>query len=628
MIQKENLLKLLLNKPVETPNENVPSYSDATTYTDSLNDTYTEKLGYGYYGTPYRIIKKGNKSLAFNTMQVTELEYIGNNLGYRVRTFLNEHLLDLYADDSGIYGLRMDYSSGVRIYLDYYEELSKSLLGRKISYDITSILTEVTGTSNLGDSVYNGTLKLNKSPIDSRFLIATSLIGQTYFAVIEYKINVGTANEYRYQRFAMSSITTDTPLIDDMYVSWEEENVQYAIGIIGKNAINQTKSNLYFYEVTGNMNAISYNSISYLQGVLCGSLLGRVNQTPQIRYRSLTDRYYSYSAVSDIVLDDWNLGYVVISRLNGNDRTELSRTTTEYMLDNQGNAYKNEADITILNDSVFAIETILTSPTTIRATFKQLIGNTMHGKVVIDNQSYSQTMLGFTFITNEFNLYKYSYQLNNTLYKINSVFKPNVYNGKPYLDRKSLVSTSGELYDITSNVVFARNLYNKSLVGDTINSIIHIPSNYLNENTIIREKLISETNDAIDDATEEIEKNEYEELYINFVDTFKVWDKNDKSVYQQKASYEMANQLQTELKMYVANFRVTNNDGTIVQSNLSDIPIVNGEGVLEICFEVKEGGAKTFEILDQNYDVVFATIDISNLSPGAYKLTEKVKVEG
>lgn len=169
MIQKENLLKLLLNKPVETPNENVPSYSDVATHTDSLNDTYTEKLGHGYYGTPYRIIKKGNVSLAFNSMQVTELKYIDNNLSYRVKTFLNENLLDLYADDNGIYGLRMDYSSGTRIYLDYYEDLNKSLLGRKISYDITSILTEVTGVSDLGYSVYNGTLKLNKSPIDRPF---------------------------------------------------------------------------------------------------------------------------------------------------------------------------------------------------------------------------------------------------------------------------------------------------------------------------------------------------------------------------------------------------------------------------------------------------------------------------
>ena len=86
--------------------------------------------------------------------------------------------------------------------------------------------------------------------------------------------------------------------------------------------------------------------------------------------------------------------------------------------------------------------------------------------------------------------------------------------------------------------------------------------------------------------TKEIEKNEYEDLYINFIDSFKVWDKNDKSTYQQRASYETAKQVNEGFKMYVANFRVTNNDGTTAQSDIGDIPIVDGEGVFEIMFQV------------------------------------------
>jgi hypothetical protein len=277
---------------------------------------------------------------------------------------------------------------------------------------------------------------------------------------------------------------------------------------------------------------------------------------------------------------------VVLSRLNGTTRTELSRTTTQFMSSSASTSYKNEVDIVILNDNVFAIETILTAPDKIQATFKQLIDGSLHGKVVLSDKDYTRTGLAFTFITNDFNLYRYSYQLENYLYATDSVFRPTGYNGEAYFDKNSLIPISSELYDITSRVVFARDLYNKSIVGDTINSILHVPTNYLNESPIIREVLKSETNEAIDDANEEIEKNEYEELYINFIDSFKVWDKNDKSTYQQRASYETAKQVNEGFKMYVANFRVTNQDGSVVESEIGDIPIVDGEGVFEIMFQV------------------------------------------
>jgi hypothetical protein len=114
----------------------------------------------------------------------------------------------------------------------------------------------------------------------------------------------------------------------------------------------------------------------------------------------------------------------------------------------------------------------------------------------------------------------------------------------------------------------------------------------LNTNPIIREELISDTNDTLDIGTEEITKNEYEELYINFIDAFKVWDKNDKSTYQQNASYQLAKQISSRMEMYVANFRVNNKDGSIVESGIGDIPIVNGEGVFEIVIQVPEGRSK------------------------------------
>ena len=627
MIQKENLLKLLLNKPTEEPNENVPSYSDVIEYRTDLDLKASAIFHSPYFATPYKTLSKDNTTTSFNdeciilNNEITETQYW--------------HLLDLIQDEEGFYGVVLHDN---KIYLSYFDDIIKDNISingikTKIEYDITAVLKEASGSTD-PTTLASASIKINKSPIDGRFLIVTGIPDQTYFAVIEYKINVGTNNEYRYQRITKSSLTSYTPLIDDMYVSWEEENVQYAIGIISRATEPQEKVNLTLYEITGTMDTITYSVLSNLNGVMSGALYLKLNYTPQIRYRSLTDRYYSYSTIKDTSHTEggvtWYDGDVVLSRLNGNELTELSRTTTQYMYTPNitDHAYKNEVDIVILNDNVFAIETILTSPNTIQATFKQLIGNELHGKLVLNNVAYSVDTIAFTIISNQFNLYKYSYQLGNYLYEISSVFRPNGYNGEEYFDKNSLTPVSGELYDVSGNIAFARDLYNKSLVGDTINSIIHIPSNYLNENPIIREKLISETNDAIDDVDEEIEKNEYEELYINFVDAYKVWDMNNKKTYQQMTSYETAKQINEDFKMYVGAYRITNKDNSVKESGLNDITIVDNEGIIEIYFEIGEGGSKTLEIFDQNYEFLFATIDLSSLSPGIYKLTEKVKVEG
>ena len=630
MIQKENLLKLLLNKPVDDPNENVPSYSNAVYYQNNLATKSLEYFENPFYATPYRMITDGNISFGFNTQ--TRIWFRTNadkSMSTNIAKMQYSNIIDVFHDDSGWYAITI---ANNRVWLDYLEDINKDFVwSYRMQYDITQMLIDVTGDPAPQNSVYNGALKIHKSPIDGRFLIATSLLNQQYFAVIEYTINVGSENTYRYQRFSVNDITTSFPTIDDMFVSWTDDSVSYAIGVIGTNSVIQSKQNIDIFEFKGDMSSINHQVISHLDNVICGALYMKVAHTPQIRYKTMTDRYYSYSVVGSTtsVVDEvtWTDGEVVFTRLNGSTRTELSRTHTDYMISTQSSSYKNEFDIIIKNDCVFGIETILTAPDKIQATFKQIVNGEIHGKVVYTNKDYTRTGLGFSMISNVFNLYTYSYQLDDRLYSIDSVFKTTGYNGESYFNRNSLNSDSGELYDITSKVVFARDLYNKSIVGDTINSILHVPSIYLNINSIIKENLISETNSVIDEGLEEISKNEYEELYINFIDSYKIWDRNDKNTYQQNASYQLARQVNSRVEMNVSKFRVTNNDGSVVESTLGNIPIVDGEGVIDIDFMVPTGGSKTFEIYNQDFTIQFATIDITNLTPGAYRLVEKIKIE-
>ena len=90
------------------------------------------------------------------------------------------------------------------------------------------------------------------------------------------------------------------------------------------------------------------------------------------------------------------------------------------------------------------------------------------------------------------------------------------YNNQPYFKYKSLVPYFGKLYDSNNNLIFARTLYNKSINGQTTTSSVLVPNLYLNDITIGGEKLVGKTYLEMIDQDEEIGKNEYEELFVNF----------------------------------------------------------------------------------------------------------------
>ena len=86
------------------------------------------------------------------------------------------------------------------------------------------------------------------------------------------------------------------------------------------------------------------------------------------------------------------------------------------------------------------------------------------------------------------------------------------------------------LYDENNNVIFARNLYNKTISDRVTQSTIEIPNNYLNDVMIARQHLISETNSIMVDTHNIITKNIYETLFINFINTLQMINKNDLSL--------------------------------------------------------------------------------------------------
>lgn len=137
------------------------------------------------------------------------------------------------------------------------------------------------------------------------------------------------------------------------------------------------------------------------------------------------------------------------------------------------------------------------------------------------------------YVTNVFNMIQvYMYPINPRnptwkLYNILEIYNPTNYNGIPYENTNSLVPNSGILYDENNNIIFARNLYNKTINNRITQSTIEVPNNYLNNTIISTQELYSKANNVMVKNQNAVTKNIYETLFINFINSLQIINEND-----------------------------------------------------------------------------------------------------
>ena len=109
-------------------------------------------------------------------------------------------------------------------------------------------------------------------------------------------------------------------------------------------------------------------------------------------------------------------------------------------------------------------------------------------------------------------------------YKI--VYNPNKYNGVKYKDKSMLEPSEALLFDNNNNLLLARSLYNVKVYNNQTIATVNVPNNLLNDTTISKENLYGETNYELVEREQEINKNVYENLYINFVNAITMENQN------------------------------------------------------------------------------------------------------
>lgn len=211
---------------------------------------------------------------------------------------------------------------------------------------------------------------------------------------------------------------------------------------------------------------------------------------------------------------------------------------------------------------------------------------------------------------------------------IKEIYNQNQYNGESYVNNNVFCPLYSNLYS-NGSLVFSRNLYNTTIFENTTTSSVEVPSNYLNNLTITQEDLISSTNFLLVNNLQNIQKNIYETLHINYFNTINVIDEDTNKQYKLgaiKINNAITNGGNTNYNNSpFIKYRINYADGTTSIQNLNwtNINVLNKQTYFTISVS-KE--IKNIDIISNDESTIYLTIN-GNFEVGKdYTIYQKVRI--
>ena len=234
----------------------------------------------------------------------------------------------------------------------------------------------------------------------------------------------------------------------------------------------------------------------------------------------------------------------------------------------------------------------------------------------------------------------------SSTYMLVADYNENNYNGLPYENINSLLPVKGRIltrYDNSMDPevawVFARNLYNKYVRNNITVSTIEVPNTLLNNIPLFYIAILGATNEYLmsNNATlqgEDIVKNIYETLDINFYNTIRMTDANGNENIENLEGAIKVNQSINLLLDYhntqATKARVNFTDGTssiVTIDPSTQITIENNNANYDfIVYVPSNKSVKNCEIISYDEMMVYATIT-GNFEVGAFnEVTQTVSI--
>lgn len=228
----------------------------------------------------------------------------------------------------------------------------------------------------------------------------------------------------------------------------------------------------------------------------------------------------------------------------------------------------------------------------------------------------------YLYATNPQHQFWYQYLIKENYNSLN-------YNGEPYIDYNSMLSKQAEIYS-NNSLVFARNLYNKTINENITNSTVVVPNSYLNNINLDSQNLFSETNLELVTNNNTITKNIYETLYLNFINTINVINEDTKVIYSNTASYINKNintgtQNNCESSA-IEKIRINYQSSSVVK-NITWTKIDDVHKQTDFALKINEP-IINIDFISNDELKTYITIDTSSLEVGnTYKITQKLRIE-
>lgn len=233
-----------------------------------------------------------------------------------------------------------------------------------------------------------------------------------------------------------------------------------------------------------------------------------------------------------------------------------------------------------------------------------------------------------------YNLLSY-YLISSTTNKVltsQQVYNENNWNYTDYQDYNSMIPNSGILYDEDGNVIFARNLYNKTLNGNSTMSTLEVPNMLLNDITISQQDLLGQTNGTLITNVDDIEKNIYEDLFINFNNTITMQDQNtEEYVFNLNGATRLNNSISNTADYTNATLnriRINYSDNTSFVKSINPASRIS-QFVYKYEFNVYVTKLiSNIQLISNDTNTVYQTIDGSEFELNkAYKISQNVEIQ-
>lgn len=535
---KENILKYVTNDITETSGSNVPSFSTTTTINDSISNMIRTALGTTYVYGGYIYDQTTQNILIYGYTSESGFMYLVdkdlNELALITELSSGSKLFRLYTlnvDETGnLYGISNDTDETKRVLL-FNNVFVKNQAGNyqlvlRQSYIIPNGANYRFKTRSLlwSQKVRN----LIKSPNEATYFISLDNRTTLTTTIVRFTINVGMENEWVFKDLDQNSYMSDMLI--------EESGDGNTLYFFSESNLTDTTT-VYKY-------TIKDDEIISKVGVDVGVEVELIVAiTPNEIYVGGADEDHTTAGLFKIC----NNVVKTIETFNSADEV---------------------VNIDLSNDIICLRKRDISSQ----------VQNTQVGILQNDTPYYSTTYQSPTSITTFFIMKSYNLLVfylttgtsgNETTTKFILDYNPLNYNGVAYSGYNQTLAVKGRLYS-NGEMVFARNLYNTTLLGNIATSNLQVPNTLLNDETIIIQDLVGATNGILINNNTAITKNIYETLYVNFIRSLNVLDEDTNTTYPNAASYVNQN-INTATKQncensFVGKVRINYENSTIMQN--------------------------------------------------------------